>query len=288
MLGGGILLAGIMPIFFCRERTFKATEQKLPLLDAMRSIASNRAFWPLLLGNLVTKFGMVITGIFFRYVFYYHVGKGNLREGAAYYGMWAYSVNLSTIIVGIAGMAWLSERIGKKPALLCGLALSAVGYGSIGLTVSNADGAFTVLHLPGQWNIPIQWPSLFTGVMIGLFTNTMPMLLNSMLADVCDADELNTGHRRDAFYSGVFVSCDKMALAVGLMFQGALLVWSGFDAGLPTQTPDTIQKWLLMLVITQPLGFCLGFVCVLFYPLSRQRCREIRQQLDSREAKPAA
>ena len=138
------------------------------------------------------------------------------------------------------------------------------------------------MHLPGHWDIPIQWPCLFTGVLIGVFTNTMPMLLNSMLADVCDADELKTGQRREAFYSGVFVSCDKMALAVGLMFQGALLVWSGFDASLPTQTAATVNLWILMLVITQPLGFLLGFGCVLFYPLSRQQCRQIREQLDAR------
>jgi Na+/melibiose symporter-like transporter len=37
-----------------------------------------------------------------------------------------------------------------------------------------------------------------------------------MLADVCDVDELNTGHRRQAFYSAVFVTCDKMAMAVAV------------------------------------------------------------------------
>jgi Na+/melibiose symporter-like transporter len=59
-------------------------------------------------------------------------------------------------------------------------------------------------------------------------------------------------------------------------------VWSGFDASLPTQSARTLTLWIIMLVITQPIGFLLGFVCVLFYPLSRQRCREIRVQLDQR------
>jgi len=35
------------------------------------------------------------------------------------------------------------------------------------------------------------------------------------------------------------------------------------------------------LVITQPLGFLLGFVGVLFYPLTRERCAEIRARLDA-------
>jgi len=80
--------------------------------------------------------------------------------------------------------------------------------------------------------------------------------------------KLKTGQRRDAFYSGVFVSCDKMAIAVATIFQGILLVWSGFDATLPMQRPETVKLWILMLVITQPLGFLLGFVGVLFYPLT--------------------
>jgi GPH family glycoside/pentoside/hexuronide:cation symporter len=282
ILGASILATGLLPILFCRERTQAQTEKKLPLMDAMRSVASNRAFWPVLMGNLVAKFGMVITGIFFRYVFYYHVGKGNLREGATYYGMFCNSINIATLALGTVGVAWLADRMGKKPALLCGLGLSAAAYASFGLTLTNAPAAFTSLHLPGNWTIPIQWPCLLTGVFIGVFTNTMPMLLNSMLADVCDADELKTGQRREAFYSGVFVSCDKMALAVGMMFQGALLVWSGYDANLPTQTDATVKMWILMLVITQPLGFLLGFACILFYPLSRQQCREIRKELDAR------
>jgi glycoside/pentoside/hexuronide:cation symporter, GPH family len=127
----------------------------------------------------------------------------------------------------------------------------------------------------------VQWPTLVTGALIGLFTNTMPMIMNSMLADVCDADQLKTGQRRDAFYSGVFVSCDKMAIAVATIFQGILLVWSGFDATLPMQRPETVKLWILMLVITQPLGFLLGFVGILFYPLTRERCAEVRARLDA-------
>jgi GPH family glycoside/pentoside/hexuronide:cation symporter len=110
----------------------------------------------------------------------------------------------------------------------------------------------------------------------------MPMINNSMLADVCDLDELTSGYRREAFYGAVFITTDKIALAVALGLQGVLLVASGFDAGLEQQTWGTIRYWLLALVITQPIGFLIGLVSIFIYPLTRERCHEIRSQLNAR------
>ena len=291
-LGIVIILGGLLPILFCREKSHApagqtgdkpGADKKMSFLTAARSTLTNTAFLPLLLGNLITKFGMVITGIFFRYVFYYHIANGDIRMGASYYGTYCNSINLVNLFIGMVAMAWVTDRIGKKPALLVCMAMSVVTYGSLWFAFSTAPSAYWTLHMPFAWTVVVQWPTLITGALIGLFTNTMPMIMNSMLADVCDADQLKTGQRRDAFYSGVFVSCDKMAIAVATIFQGILLVWSGFDATLPMQRPETVKLWILMLVITQPLGFLLGFVGVLFYPLTRERCSEIRARLDASE-----
>ena len=291
-LGIVIVLAGLLPILFCREKSHATAEanddksgvaRKMSFLTAANSTLTNKAFLPLLLGNLITKFGMVITGIFFRYVFYYHIAGGDIRVGASYYGSYCNSINLVNLFIGMVAMAWVTDRIGKKPALLLCMAMSCLTYGSLWFAFSTAPSAYWTLHMPFAWNVVVQWPTLITGALIGLFTNTMPMIMNSMLADVCDADQLKTGQRRDAFYSGVFVSCDKMAIAVATIFQGILLVWSGFDATLSTQQPETVNLWILMLVITQPLGFLLGFIGIWFYPLTRARCAEIRAQLDARE-----
>ena len=69
-------------------------------------------------------------------------------------------------------------------------------------------------------------------MLIGVFTNTMPMITNSMIADVCDYDELQCGKRREGFYGAVYTSTEKIAWSVSLAFQGVLLVASGFNAAL--------------------------------------------------------
>jgi GPH family glycoside/pentoside/hexuronide:cation symporter len=294
-LGIVIILAGLLPILFCREKSHAPADTKdaksgvirqMSFLTAAKNTLTNKAFLPLLLGNLITKFGMVITGIFFRYVFYYHIASGDIRLGASYYGSYCNSINLVNLFIGMVAMAWVTDRLGKKPTLLLCMAMSFVAYGSLWFTCSTDAAAYWTIQLTATWQMVVQWPTLITGALIGLFTNTMPMIMNSMLADVCDADQLKTGQRRDAFYSGVFVSCDKMAIAVATIFQGILLVWSGFDATLSMQRPETVKLWILMLVITQPLGFLLGFVGIWFYPLTRARCAEIRAQLDARGQRP--
>ena len=116
-----------------------------------------------------------------------------------------------------------------------------------------------------------------------MFTNTMPMIKNSMLADVCDLDELKSGHRREAFYGAVFVTTDKIAMAVALALQGFLLVSSGFDASLEhadLRTPSAFGCWRWS--SPSRVGFLIGLVSIFIYPLTRERCHEIRSQLNAR------
>jgi glycoside/pentoside/hexuronide:cation symporter, GPH family len=111
------------------------------------------------------------------------------------------------------------------------------------------------------------------------------MIIKSMLADVCDVDELHTGHRRDAFYGAVFVTCEKMAFATTLFLQGFLLQASGLNARLTVQTPETVDTWIRWLVLTQPTGILLGMFCLLAYPLTKSELKEVRRQIDAREIK---
>lgn len=280
-----ILIAGLLPILFCREKTRSNVHQKrIPFIQALKSTFSNGPFLLVLSSHFITKFGMISTGMFFFYIFVYHIGNGNLKDGTGYLGAYFTATNLANVAIGMVFIAWLSERIGKKPVLLLCLAGSAVAYASFWFTSSNASEAFVTLRVWGEQSFTLQWPSLFTAVGIGIFTNTMLMLTNSMVADVCDLDELRNGQRRDAFFGSAFTTCDKIAMAVSTILQGGLLVWSGFDATLPQQSEATINIWLKVLVLTQSLGFVVGFALILFYPLTRSRCLAIRAQLDRRQA----
>jgi GPH family glycoside/pentoside/hexuronide:cation symporter len=267
IVAGIILLSALAPILGCREHSIWREGAKVRFLDAVRFTFNNKAFWPLVIGNFFVKFGMCLTGVFFYYVLLYHVGGGNMSKGTTAWGIFANVINISTC-VAMLPMVKLSDWLGKKQAVVICMAGSAVAYATVWWTLTPAT----------------PYLSLVTAASIGIFTNTMPMVVNSMLADVCDVDELNTGHRRQAFYSAVFVTCDKMAMAVALALQGVLLKASGFDASLAVQSAETVASWMKMLLYTQPTGFILGLICVLFYPITRAHAMATRRELDRRQA----
>lgn len=264
-----ILVSCLIPVFFCKDVVHVSAEKKVPFLDALKYTFRNKAFIPLVIGNFLMRAGMCVSGIFFYYVFVYRIG-GSMKDGATAWGWFITGITLATL-VGTPAVAWLTQHWGKKQTTMALMLASSVAYASMWWTFTPGSAA---MHL-----------YLVTAIGIGIFCNTLPMVLNSMLADVCDADEIQSGARREAFYGAVFVTCDKLAYAFALLLQGFLLEYSGFDAKLETQTPETITTWMKWLVATQPTGFILGVLCILAYPLTKQRLREIRAELDARHAR---
>ena len=285
-----ILLSGLPSVFFCKENVAEHRgEKKVGFLRAARLTLGNKPFRLLVISNVITKFCMQVTGVFFAFIFLYHITQGDQRAGTAYLAVFFNALNVFSLC-SMAPVAWLTDRIGKKNSLLAMLMMSAVAYATLWFTFTNVPGAF--LRIPLPWGssdnaLSLQWPCLITAAMIGMFTSTMPMILNSMIADICDMDELKSGHRREAFYGAVFVTTDKIAMAVSLALQGVLLVASGFDSKLDVQPAGTIHFWLLALVITQPAGFLVGMFSIFIYPLSRDRLQEIRAELNARKQQGA-
>ena len=293
ILGVLILATAIGPIFFTGEGKTKHTgEEKVSFVTAAGQTLRNKAFWPLVITNFLIKFGGIATGGFFMYVIIYYMCGGSKDAGTAFCAIFFNSINIATIIA-MAPMVKLTDKLGKKPMLIVLLVASAVAYASVWFTLrpygamptAPADGAgflgwLTQMAQLAAWG----WPALITGAGIGIFCNFQPLLINSMLADVCDVDELKSGHQRQAFYGAVFVTCDKIAMGVGMLLSGYLLAWSGFLSDQVEQSATTIGYWTHALLYTQPTGFVLGVLVILAYPITRATATEVRRQLDERQA----
>ena len=260
-----ILITGLMPVWFCHEKNPSPSESKVGFLTAARYTASNRAFWPLIISNFLKRVGIQITGIFFYYIIIYRTAEGDNNVGATEWAIFCNVINGATFLATFPVVKF-TDWLGKQQTLMLFMFLSAVTYASIWWTMR-----------PGWW-ISL----LVTAACIGVFCNTMPMIVNSMLADVCDEDEFISGHRREAFYGSVFVMTDKIAMAVTTLAQGWLLVASGFVASRVHQTPETLDLWMRWLIVTQPTGFVLGLFFILFYPITRKSAQRTRVILDER------
>ena len=288
-----ILLTACGPIFGCKEKGTHAAEKKNKLFDAIKFTFRNKAFWPLVAGNFFIKFGMIITQSLFYFVMVYSVCGGDNKMGATRLAILWNSINLATILA-MSLVVRATDRIGKKSAVLVLMFLSSLIYASYWLTLRphHTGWLLEIDHfLTASCHIPAIivgiWPALITGACIGVFTNSIPLIMNSMLADVCDVDELACGQQRQAFYGAIFVSCDKMAMALALLIQGWLVSASGYSSKLAIQAPETIAFWMKSLLFTQPVGFLIGLACVMAYPITRAKALEVRRLLDARKAMAA-
>jgi GPH family glycoside/pentoside/hexuronide:cation symporter len=103
-------------------------------------------------------------------------------------------------------------------------------------------------------------PALFMAFGLGaLFT-----LMGSMIANVCDMDELETGERRQGMFGSIYWWVVKLGMPVALAADGFLLNITGFDVALGgAQTAETIHMMRLFDVVIP-------------------RAHEIREALDKR------
>lgn len=110
----------------------------------------------------------------------------------------------------------------------------------------------------------------------------------SMLPDVVELDELQTGQRREGVFYGFFVFLQKLGLSLGLFISAQVLDWAGYIPAEPGQPvpvqPEAVLSALRFLV--GPAGaaiILLSFLAVYLYPINKQKHAEIKAQLEARK-----
>jgi GPH family glycoside/pentoside/hexuronide:cation symporter len=171
--------------------------------------------------------------------------------------------------------AWtrLSARLGKRAMYLIG-----AGFWLI------AQAGLFFLQ-PGQEQLMIAL-ALLAGAGVSATAYLGPW---SMLPDVIDLDELQTGERREGIFYALMVFLQKVGLGLGLFFLGQVLDWAGFIpsvAGepLPSQ-PESALLAIRLAIGPLPAVALIGGMCLVWlYPITRQRHRQILQELEARRA----
>jgi GPH family glycoside/pentoside/hexuronide:cation symporter len=109
----------------------------------------------------------------------------------------------------------------------------------------------------------------------------------SMLPDVVEQDELETGQRREGVFYGFFVFLQKLGLSLGLFISAWVLDLAGYvraTPGLPEPAqPESVLQALRILV--GPAGaviLLVSFLAVYAYPITKERHAQIRAQLARR------
>ena len=197
-----------------REPAFELVQQqrKSHFWEDMRKTATNSTFLRLVAIMFALSVGFNLVQIFNYYITIFYVFGGDARAAGPLLGIngtvWAI-----TGLLAVFPLNFLSRRLEKTATLVIAILLMAAAQLSK-IVCYNPDLPYLAL-------IPT---ILLSAGMLMFYT-----LGASMVGDVCDEDELNTGTRTDGSYYSVFWWFIKMGNALASLGMGILLVYTGFD-----------------------------------------------------------
>ena len=210
--------------------------------------------------------GFILISSFQVYVIIYYVFAGDQARGAELAGYVGSAKTFATFFA-IITVTWISARIGKRRAFMVSTGISMVGY-ALNWFCYSPDA---------PWLILLPAPLIAFGLG-GLFT-----LMPSMMADVVDYDELQTGERREGMFGSIFWWVVKLGLAASLAGGGFLLGATGFDVALGGAQDDrTILLLRLFDAWTPVLASAVAIWLIASFSLTETRMAEIRTALDDR------
>ncbi len=273
IVGVAILITGLIPGIFLKEPYYQVAQRTKPepLWPALMGTLRNKPFVVLMAVILTLMLGTMTTDALGFYVLAYYVFGGDTLAAGAMLGMTATVTGLSAFLC-IPLINTLSARLGKIQALKFCLWLD--------ILVSVAKWFLATPAHPWWW--------IFLGIfgqfaMLGFW-----IIVNSMKADACDWDEMQSGHRREGAYSAVGNLFAKAAMAMTYLLSGVLLQTLGFQASLgKVQSPDTLF-WMRIWFSIAPaffIGLCLYLMS--YYRLDRARMAQVSSELVGRRGREA-
>jgi len=260
------IVVAIMPVcFLVKERARIEGQEKINLWRSAKMVSKNKSF-AMLLGMIL----LVITGNYFvnpviTYLNIFYVYGGDKIAGANLFGVYG-SVLATAMFISSFIIPYLVQMLDKKKVLIIGLSMSIV---------ASILNWFLV-------NPNYPYLQLITAVLSGVGLNGCWLLNGAFIADICDEDELAFGYRREGMFSAVFGFVVKLAFTVIGVTLGYLIVFVGYEAGAESMTPQTITNLRCILTFFPLTCLLIAVSIIKFYPLTRERVREIQSQLRAR------
>jgi GPH family glycoside/pentoside/hexuronide:cation symporter len=279
-------LVGIMPAIFLKEKFVAAAgegagREKTSMLEGIKknvgdflkglvTTVKRVEFLKLCAGTFFLFNAMQLVGAFSSYITIFYVSGGDTDVGARYMGLFG-TLNTAATLGAIVVVTWISSKIGKRKTFM--LATSVTFIGSI-LKWFCYDPL-------APWKVLIPAPFMAVG-MGALFT-----LMGSMIADVCDLDELETGERREGMFGSIYWWMVKLGMALAFGLSGYLLNATGFDVEmLGAQTSKTFLLMRIVDVGIPAIASLIAIWAVGSFKITEERSYEIRKQLEARRGNP--
>ena len=284
VVGIGIMaMVGAMPGFIVKERFKKKTQvqQKVKLWDSVKGSCTSAAFLILIAVIVLNTLSGVLAMGIDQYLLVYFMNNGDKAAGLIQKG-------LLTSGYGVVGFAaipiitWLAGKFGKKGSL----------YFVYGLMVFGGIMKWFIFT-PGHpifyiGKVALDPIILIDPLLCGPMWVAVKIMLASMMADICDEDELKHGQRREGMFGAVFSWIEKMVVSLAYLGTGFALALSHFNPDLGgNQAPETFTRMRLFLASAPALTAAFAIVALKFYPITATRAAETRRKLEERRGSEA-
>jgi GPH family glycoside/pentoside/hexuronide:cation symporter len=263
-----ILLSALAAGLTCKERKFvqASNQRKIRFWASMHATLKNVTFVRLMGAIFLVTAGFNFVNGFANYIMIYYLFDGVKSQASQIMGIngtaWAVAA-----LVAVFPMAWCSRHLGKARTVQLFILLMVAGC---------------LLKIV-CYNPTYPWLTLIPTILISSGMLAVYTMAGSLIADICDEDELEYGVRREGSYSAVYGWWLKFAMSAGYLVAGYLLVSTGFNEKLTVQSASTLF-WLRFWEISLPAVLCLGAVGLMFrYALTEERAYEIKEILARRK-----
>lgn len=264
-----IVIFGVIPAVFVKERfvgTSVMSQSTEGLWNSLKQTFRLTPLW-VLVGIIFFHFvGFGTVSILGQYVNIFYVNQGAIKDAAIIEG-WKATSMFFAAMVSLPFWVWFCGRYDKKVALAVVLC-SGIVNSLLNLVCMHPDYPYLQLI-----------PAIFYAGVV----NAIWMILTSMIPDIADYDELETGKRREGSINAVWSWFIKFAMTISAGLSGFLLQWTGFDVALGMKQPEEVTRSMLLLFSLLPIAFLLITLILLrLYPLNRETMGQVRQQLEAR------
>lgn len=272
--GIGVMIAGLACVALVRERYYNklvvaGKQEKISIKETLWQTLQCKPFQAQVAMNLAYNLGTSMVGTLGFAATMYYVCRGRLSEGNG----WNFLMGIAGLVFGLTGIrvfGFIARRIGKNSTM-------AIVFSAAILIFISTWWLYDPNH---------RWMQLLACGSIAFTGAGFWMLFYSLLADVVDYDELQTGRRREGSFSACVSWISKVGMALGAGCSFFILEWVGYDPKLGgDQSEHTLFMIRLLLATIPVVGMVVALVALAKYPLTQAKMAEIRQQLEARRGK---
>lgn len=272
LFGIVIALSSIASAVFCKERFISSASvghTKISFWSAVKTTISNRSFLQLGAGMILIFLGLFLCNAFSNYISLYYIYGGN-KLAQAELSLYANGIFQLGGLLLTPLVAWVGTTCGKKATLIGGLMMTMLGYAST-----------WYLYTPDH-----PYLQLVSFLLMAPGLSCVWILTASMLADICDVDEEQSGLRREGMYGAMFSWLVKMGIAGTLVLSGYMLTWSGYDPNQEAQPAEVLTRMRVLYAVMPIVFITAAIVVISRYRLTESFMQQVRVRLDERARVP--